>query len=492
VAGIGFLNFLIRNYDESKNDKKWTEMKKQNQQPQDLNEFKNHPVSNQIDDAFKQAIKAQPQAVNNNAPIEASPSEISPDGLDIDLPPETIPFEEGFELALSDDELQLDEEELVISNEDNQGYGDLSFSGDDLGEIEADLSSGAELSSPENFNLEEELSLSEPSLVTIDSSVAQIDQEIDPGDLNFLDEKQEDELILDSENELSDDAKKKLEEIDQIMVKDASSLYPDLLSQSSTEEPLVNESVKLDGIDLSEAPEESPPINKKKRKKEMTPVVNSQAESGDFSDISQAYSGEMERLKATISNLRADRDELLKTLQSNEESQILHNRQLLSLRAELDEKKIELTITRKKLNEEILDLKDKLKVGDERKLILEEKIRVMVQDIDLHGHKNRVDLKRIQMREKELEQKLELLKADTETQIRNRDLKILELKRKLDSMEFDMESISQQEKKSVESRFELEDKLEKAIKTLRTAITVLEEDENLDKDLKIIKKSLDV
>jgi hypothetical protein len=96
------------------------------------------------------------------------------------------------------------------------------------------------------------------------------------------------------------------------------------------------------------------------------------------------------------------------------------------------------------------------------------------------------------MRERELEQKLELLKADSETQIRHRDLKILELKRKIDAMEFDMESISVQEKRSVESRFELEDKLDKAIKTLRSAISVLEDESDKSNALEALKKNIDM
>jgi chromosome segregation ATPase len=200
----------------------------------------------------------------------------------------------------------------------------------------------------------------------------------------------------------------------------------------------------------------------------------------------------MERMQATISNLRGDREELLAKIQKLEDDKLIQSRNGLSLRAELDERKIELTIIRKKLNEEINELKDRLKLFEEKRLIIEEKNKILLQELDKSAQKNKIDVKKVQMRERELEQKLELLKSDAETQIRHRDLKILELKRKIDGMEFDMESISQQEKRSVESRFELEDKLEKAIKTLRTAITVLEEDENLDKDLKIIKKSLDV
>ena len=59
-------------------------------------------------------------------------------------------------------------------------------------------------------------------------------------------------------------------------------------------------------------------------------------------------------------------------------------------------------------------------------------------------------------------------------------------------MEFDMESIQTQEKRTVESRFELEDKLEKAIKTLRGAISVLEDDTDKGAVLDALKKNIDM
>ena len=71
---------------------------------------------------------------------------------------------------------------------------------------------------------------------------------------------------------------------------------------------------------------------------------------------------------------------------------------------------------------------------------------------------------------------MELLKADAQMQIRNRDNKILELKRKIDILEFDMENILEKEKASKSVQSELEQKLEKVIGSLRHAIGTLEED----------------
>lgn len=236
-------------------------------------------------------------------------------------------------------------------------------------------------------------------------------------------------------------------------------------------------------------------IKKKKDKEEKESARSAQPErpmGQELREISGAYSAELERMQATLSNLRSDREELLKKIQTLEEEKLLHNRQTLSMRAELDEKKIELSIVRKKLNEDISELKDKVRLEEERRLILEEKNRVLRDEVEKSAQKSKFDVKKVQLHERELEQRLELLKADAETQIRNRDLKILELKRKIDAMEFDMESMQTQEKRTVESRFELEDKLEKAIKTLRNAISVLEDETDKGAALEALKKNIDM
>lgn len=287
---------------------------------------------------------------------------------------------------------------------------------------------------------------------------------------------------------------------------------------SDLDQPLVSDDLDLANLDFGTEPESEPepevkPVviaapkeektsTKIKKKKEVKEEREEKEESRavqverpmgqELREISGAYSAELERMQATLSNLRTDREELLSRIQMMEEEKLLHNRQTLNMRAELDEKKIELSIARKKMNEEISSLKDRVRLEEERRLILEEKNRILREELDKSAQKNRIDVKKVQLHERELEQRLELLKADSETQIRNRDLKILELKRKIDGMEFDMESMQSQEKRTVESRFELEDKLEKAIKTLRNAISVLEDESDKGAALDALKKNIDM
>ena len=76
--------------------------------------------------------------------------------------------------------------------------------------------------------------------------------------------------------------------------------------------------------------------------------------------------------------------------------------------------------------------------------------------------------------------------------IKNRDHKILELKRRVDTLEFDIESSFAKEKQTVSSKNELENKMEKVIQTLRSTISHLEDDKGNEERLRRIKKNLDV
>lgn len=510
-----------------------------------LQRFKAHPQSQELDRLLVGNVKSKKsrweQDQEHEEKNDFGEDMNKKDSADLSLDGE---FDLGEDFSLSDDDgsLSLGEGEDILTlgdEEPGNDFGDLSLSdspSDELSLSEETPLSDVKIEAPEasddlslSLDAGEELALSDELEFGISEAA-----DSDYGDIN-LDGSAEGEkeapkteassleesgvFSMDDVSEISDEVREKLKEIDAIMdgsskidIKNPEFGLPkeepsadEELSFETDEEPkeeaiepdqninesLVSDEVNVDELNFSsEDDEEEEPVvveaPKKKKKKEKLAEENQ-----SIRELSGAYSGELERLQATISNLRADRDELLQKIQTFEDNEIIQKRNTLSLRAELDEKKIELSIIRRKLNEEISELKDQVRLLDEKKLISDEKIKVLQQEVEKSAHRNRLDVKRVQMRERELEQKLELLKADAETQIRNRDLKILELKRKIDGMEFDMESISTQEKKSVESRFELEDKLDKAIKTLRSAITVLE-DEGRSVAAETLKKNIDV
>lgn len=468
-----------------------------------------------------------------------------------DLPAESPADDGGFDFSLdSGEELSLSNDEEAG---DDDPKSDVKF--DSLGDLDLGIPDDLSLTPlPEADVTPAELTSDEPGLVLGDDFDGDdldlsLDGEISPGakeklaeidaimeeDSNITELPSDLELMEEAADLLSGTGKPAAEEV----VAEGDSLdfggVDDSLADSGFEiadlpaagtaerldsdldQPLVSDDLDLDSLDFSAEPDDtgssevkalpakapeaveevrearektSTKIRRKKEKEEERETERPLGQ--ELREISGAYSAELERMQATLSNLRSDREELLGKIQILEEEKLLHNRQTLSLRAELDEKKIELSIVRKKLNEDLTELKDRLRLEDERRLILEEKNRILREEVEKSAQKSRFDVKKVQLRERELEQKLELLKADAETQIRNRDLKILELKRKIDAMEFDMESIQTQEKRTVESRFELEDKLEKAIKTLRSAISVLEDETDKGAALEALKKNIDM
>lgn len=185
------------------------------------------------------------------------------------------------------------------------------------------------------------------------------------------------------------------------------------------------------------------------------------------------------RVHATIRQLREEREELLGHIKHLKSEQKELEQDNLSLKAGLDEAKIEISILRKRHMVEMEDLKYRLTLSEEKKALAEEKSRQSELRREKLEQKVRIDYNQVKLREKELESKLEMLSMDIDSQVHSRDHKILELRRKIDALEFNMENASIKEQRSNEDRRKLEDKLNKIMKTLRNSIKNLEEDIDL-------------
>jgi hypothetical protein len=188
------------------------------------------------------------------------------------------------------------------------------------------------------------------------------------------------------------------------------------------------------------------------------------------------------RYQATIRQLREERENILgqvKTLKGD-------NRELeqdnLSLKASLDEAKIEISILRKRHMVELEDMKYRLTISEEKKALADERARQADLRREKLEQKVRIDFNQVKQREKELESKLEMLSMDVDSQVQSRDQKILELRRKIDALEFNMENTTIKEQKSLDDKRKLEDRLNKIMKTLRNSIKNLEDDIELVQD----------
>ena len=182
------------------------------------------------------------------------------------------------------------------------------------------------------------------------------------------------------------------------------------------------------------------------------------------------------RAQATIRQLREELEEqLIELKQLRRENKELEQENL-SLRAQCDELKIEQNILRKRQLAENEDLKYQLQLAEEKRLTAEERLKHSEKQKEKLEQKLRLDFSQVRQREKELENQLELLSIDHDAQIQTRDSKILELRRKIESLEFNMENASIREQKTNEDKKKLEDKLIKIMKTLRHSIENIDEE----------------
>ncbi len=238
-------------------------------------------------------------------------------------------------------------------------------------------------------------------------------------------------------------------------------------------------------LDFTEVPMPTPAKLVEVQAVAAAPIENIQYQSAAIESPSLATAGlggsglnteDSMRFQATIRALREEREEMLlqiKNLKSDAKELEQDN---LTLKANLDEAKIEITILRKRHMVEIEDLKYRVSLSEEKKAMADEKAKQADMRREKLEQKVRIDFNQVKQREKELESKLELLSMDVDSQVQSRDQKILELRRKIDALEFNMENASIKEQKSLDDKRKLEDRLNKIMKTLRHSIKNLEDD----------------
>ena len=205
----------------------------------------------------------------------------------------------------------------------------------------------------------------------------------------------------------------------------------------------------------------------------VSPKMSAKEEYESFRNYDE---DEMLRLQGTIRQLREEREGLMGQINQLKSEKQLLEQDNLGLKAELDDVQIELGIVKKRHHDEISDKEYHYKMNQDKKDLYENKSKVLQKDFDRLNQKVRIDFNQVKQREKELESKLELTVMDSESQVKTRDGKILDLKRKIDSLEFNMENSSIREQKHREDKSKLEERLAKIMKTLRGSIQLIEDD----------------
>lgn len=135
------------------------------------------------------------------------------------------------------------------------------------------------------------------------------------------------------------------------------------------------------------------------------------------------------------------------------------------------EKQIELEVLKKQIE----DLSAQLKERTDKFRAVEAKLRITSEEISKVKDRVRIDVRRIRVREKELENQLEILKKDSSALLQARDEKVLELKRRLDLVEFNMELVQEQYSKERQNADELRTRLKDAATVMKQAGGMLEQ-----------------
>jgi hypothetical protein len=121
------------------------------------------------------------------------------------------------------------------------------------------------------------------------------------------------------------------------------------------------------------------------------------------------------------------------------------------------------------IQEELGELRFQLKAKVDKARLLEAQVREATEEMERLKDRVRSDIRKIRVREKELENRLEIMRKDSEALIAARETKILELKRKLDLLEFNMDLLQDQYAREKDTSGKLRERLAKAAQVVRMA-----------------------
>jgi len=188
----------------------------------------------------------------------------------------------------------------------------------------------------------------------------------------------------------------------------------------------------------------------------------------ETSDKSEAkYLSKLELLEQKLLMMEEENRKQLSTLTS-QKTEIDEYREKLG-KVEAENKKLRTELSNADSNIR-MDLESQLN----KAAIIEKKYNTLAQHHEEVKAKVRKDIQKIRMREKELANKLEMMRNDSETLLAAKDHKILQLKQHIDNLEFEAESLKEKVTTFQELAHENEEKAERVIKALRLSTSLLE------------------
>ncbi len=143
--------------------------------------------------------------------------------------------------------------------------------------------------------------------------------------------------------------------------------------------------------------------------------------------------------------------------------------------------------------QEISELRFQAKNKTDKAKALEIQLLEAHQEMENFKERVRSDIRKIRVREKELENRLEITKKDSEALLGARETKIIELKRRIDLLEFNMDLLQDKYSREKENAVKLKERLTKAAQVVRVAGGLLDSNPegNLSRELENLTQNKD-
>ena len=184
-------------------------------------------------------------------------------------------------------------------------------------------------------------------------------------------------------------------------------------------------------------------------------------EVSDLKEQQKQYQSLLLKLKRNHSELSVKNIELGRELETALSNERLIKNELVSLR---EQQANELDLLKNDLEE------DKKKSG-----LFQEKLQELNRQKAIWKEKITDDLKKIKLKEKEIENRYELLKKDTEILLDSKDNQMLEHQKKTDAQELELESLEERLRSGHAVINAIGSKKRRLIETLKLAISLLEQ-----------------
>lgn len=189
-------------------------------------------------------------------------------------------------------------------------------------------------------------------------------------------------------------------------------------------------------------------------------------ESEDLKKQQKQFQTVLSKLKEAHHEVSQENIELQRELEASKSNEQLIKKELSQLR---DKYENELSILKNDFEQQLV------KSGN-----YQEQLQELNRQKNIWKEKISEDLKKIKLKEKELENRYELLKKDTETLLESKDQQVLELQKKADALELELETLEDRLRKENALINSIESKKRRLIETLKLAISLLEQ---LDADI---------